>query len=392
LEYQGQWYLFYHRNHFSPNDDKRRSACIEKICFNADGTIREVLQTKRGVGVNPATARIETDRYSDASKGVRSALVDSTDGFKGFYAMLPKKGAWLRYGDVDFSGVHDGYAIVSVRAYSNTECILREKNASGKVVAHIPVTVKGGQRFLRDRSGQWLTLTAPIKYTPKGVADLVVTSGGDAFDIDWVEFKNHPQHFTPVEKGAEPAQPDDEGFIRRWLLLEPIKQDIRTNNIFTYSYMREMFGKPFFKNQMNLAPRDGEQVKVEKQTLAWHALDSQHYNARLFHFAERWGQQTYGSLFCVAAIIDCTEEMEDVRLAVGTNGASMWWLNGEEVLMLEADRRMVQDDGVSPRLTLHKGRNLLRGAVVNGPGLSDMCVRFLDRNGQPVRDVNITVN
>ena len=56
-------------------------------------------------------------------------------------------------------------------------------------------------------------------------------------------------------------------------------------------------------------------------------------------------------------IIDSPEELTDVRLAAGSNGASIWWLNGEEVLLLEGDRRMVQDDGMSPRINLHKGRN-----------------------------------
>ena len=68
----------------------------------------------------------------------------------------------------------------------------------------------------------------------------------------------------------------------------------------------------------------------------------------------------------------------------------MWWLNGEEALLLSGDRRMVKDDGMSPRLTLHKGRNILRCAVINGPGLSDFCVRFVDDKGQPVTNYQVT--
>jgi hypothetical protein len=49
----------------------------------------------------------------------------------------------------------------------------------------------------------------------------------------------------------------------------------------------------------------------------------------------------------------------------------------------------VMDDGVSQPLTLHKGRNIIRGAVINGPGLSDFCVRFVDAEGRPVRDLTI---
>jgi len=69
----------------------------------------------------------------------------------------------------------------------------------------------------------------------------------------------------------------------------------------------------------------------------------------------------------------------------------MWWVNGQEAAGLFNDRRMVMDDVVSKRLTLRKGRNIIRGAVINGPGLSDFCVRFLDENGQPVKDLAIVV-
>ena len=130
-------------------------------------------------------------------------------------------------------------------------------------------------------------------------------------------------------------------------------------------------------------------MKVEKQTLKWQALDSEKYNLKLFRFAEEKSEQVYGVLFWAVTIIDCEEEIKDVRLAVGSNSASMWWLNGEEALLLSGDRRMVKDDGMSPRLTLKKGRNILRGAVINGPGMSDFCVRFIDEKGQPVKNISI---
>ena len=388
VEYNGQWYLFYHTNFFSPNDDKRRSACIEKVTFNADGTIPEIQKTMRGVGINKAIERIEVDCYNDASSDVAIAGTDTLVQFSGNCATLPAKGSWLRYSDVDFSPCKDAYVMVRVRAYDNTELCIREKSAKGKVLARIPVTVKSENGpFRRDMSGQWLTLTANLEYLPKGVADLVVTCEGVAVGIDWVQFKNRPTYFTPATTTS--VRPTQDGFVFRWMLLEPIKQDIRSNTIFTDTWLREAFYKTYFKNQMTIQPKDGQKVKCGKQTLAWHKLDSPAYNVRLFRFAERWGQQTYGSLFWGYTVIECDEDIADVRLAAGSNGASMWWLNGEEVLMLSGDRRMVEDDGMSSRLTLHKGRNVLRCAVINGPGLSDMCVRFLDEKGKPVTNYRI---
>jgi hypothetical protein len=69
----------------------------------------------------------------------------------------------------------------------------------------------------------------------------------------------------------------------------------------------------------------------------------------------------------------------------------MWWLNGNEAVVLDGDRRMVMDDCVSTRLTLNKGKNIIRGALINGPGLSDFCVRLLDEKEQPIKDLTISL-
>jgi len=380
VEYHGQWYLFYHTNFFSPKDDKRRSVCIEKIAFNADGTIQEVKPTMRGVGINQATERIEIDRYSSAND-VQTAYVDTTNTLRGACVTLSPKGSWVKYDDVDFSNISDGYLVINVMAHENTRLFVREKSAKGKVLAKIPVTVKSENGlFRRDMSGQWLTLTAPLEYTPKGITDLVVTCEGEAVSVDWLRFKNRPKYFCEVEKNAAPAQPDNQGFIRRWRLMEPIAVDVRSNVIFTNSWLRDKFAEELTKLTAN----------SQKQKAKWHTLDSENYNVKLFRFAERYGKQTYGSFFWCETVIDCPDDIENVRLACGSNGASMWWLNGEEVLLLEGDRRMVEDDGMSQRLTLKKGRNILRAAVINGPGLSDMCARFLNEHGQPVTNYEVT--
>ena len=371
VEYRGQWYLFYHTNFFSPNDDKRRSVCIEKVHFNADGTIQEVKETRRGVGINKATERIDIDRYS-VSDGSPVAYNDTTNHLRGAHVTLQPRQGWLLYKDVDFSTVTDGYLTVCAKADDNTEFFVREKSAKGKVIARMKMTVKSEQGpFRRDQSGQWLTVTAPLEYTPKGITDLVITAEGEAaVSIDWVQFKNRPHYFTPVARNATPASPDGDGYIRRWRLLEPIAVDVRSNIIFTYSWLRNKFA--------------AELAKLPKQKGKWYCLDSESYNMKLFRFAEKYGRQTYGSLYWCETVIDCPEDMQDIRLAAGSNGASMWWIDDQEVLLLEGDRRMVRDDGMSARLTLTKGHHVLRCAVINGPGLADMCVRFVDEKGKAV--------
>jgi hypothetical protein len=196
---------------------------------------------------------------------------------------------------------------------------------------------------------------------------------------------NLAEFFTPAT--ARPKAPDADGFLRRWLLLEPIAKPIRTNAIFTGTYVRNQLTTVEFPGQFTAVPHNGETVTVDGRTLAWHALDATHFDAKLFRFAYDLKKPTYGVIFWAVTVVNSPRERKDVRLAVGSNSASMWWLNGQNVANLFDDRRMVMDDVVSNRLILRKGANVLRGAVINGPGLSDFCVRFIDDNGAPIRDI-----
>jgi hypothetical protein len=195
-------------------------------------------------------------------------------------------------------------------------------------------------------------------------------------------------YFTPATKSKK--TPDSEGFIQRWLLLEPINKPNRSNTVFTDSYIRTAFTTEYFPNQFTVLPKDGEKVKVGEQELTWHALESTNFNVKLFRFATGFKKQEYGVLFWAVTVVNSPQEMKNVRMAVGSNSASMWWLNGKEAVILSGDRRMVMDDCVSTRLTLKKGKNIIRGAVINGPGMSDFCVRFLNEKGEPIKDLTIS--
>ena len=195
-------------------------------------------------------------------------------------------------------------------------------------------------------------------------------------------------YFIPAT--SSPKAPDTDGFLQRWLLLEPINKPNRTNTVFTDSYVREVLYTEYFKDQFTVVPKNGDTVTVGDQKLKWHALDSTNFNVKLFRFAYGLARQHYGVLFWAVTVVNSPREIKNVRMAVGSNSASIWWLNGKEAVSLSGDRRMVMDDCVSKRITLKKGRNIIRGAVINGPGMSDFCVRFIDENGNPVKDITIS--
>jgi len=197
-------------------------------------------------------------------------------------------------------------------------------------------------------------------------------------------------YFTPA--ASAPKATDKDGFIQRWLLLEPINKPNRTNTVFTGTYVRNAFNAEYFPNQFTVIPSHGDKVIVGDQELVWHAVDSTNFNVKLFRFAYGLNKQTYGVIFWAVTVVNSPREMKNIRLVAGSNSASIWWLNGKEAVALFEDRRMVMDDAASKRLTLHKGRNIIRGAVINGPGLSDFCIRFINENGDPVKDITVNLD
>ncbi len=89
-EFNGQWYVFYHR--CSENARGRRRLCVEKIYFHEDGTIDEVKMTSQGAGEPFALdERIEGWRACEVSGG---AYVKGTD-----LIMNDKSSAVIRYCD-----------------------------------------------------------------------------------------------------------------------------------------------------------------------------------------------------------------------------------------------------------------------------------------------------
>ncbi len=177
-----------------------------------------------------------------------------------------------------------------------------------------------------------------------------------------------------------------DGFLRRWLLLEPIGA-----NGLTDSAVQAAVKKEYFPGQFTGVPRNGDKVKVGDAELTWHAVDTKNYNVNLFHFARAQSKKTSDVLFWVVTVVNAPKEIADVRLAIGSNAASVWWVNGKEVIGIYGDRQTVIDDGVSRRLTLQKGPNIVRAAIVNGGGATDFCARFLDAGGHPLQGLSVTL-
>src|SRR5690606_24044514 len=68
--------------------------------------------------------------------------------------------------------------------------------------------------------------------------------------------------FVPASNTKSETPPLNNGFIQRWLALEPIMKEIQINNILTETYIRTAFAKNNFSTDFNVVPKKGRKVKV----------------------------------------------------------------------------------------------------------------------------------
>lgn len=180
VEYNGQWYLFYHNSAYSPRFDKNRSACIDSLFFNADGTIRKVIPTNRGVGITAATDRIEINRFSHVSSaGTSVALIDTVNTFRGWYATLSRASSWISYNAVDFGKTKLRSICISASSPAGGVIQIRLDNPEGQLIAETKIPANTGL----------ISVDGKLSKYKKGIHNLfVVLKDDNPVNIDWIQF------------------------------------------------------------------------------------------------------------------------------------------------------------------------------------------------------------
>ena len=174
VEYKGEWYLFYHHNDYSPHFDKNRSARIDRVFFNEDGTIQEVVPTHRGVGPVKASSKVHIDRYSTI-EGARIEYVDTTDYFKGWKTVFAKSGDNVCFNDLDFG-----------RKAPKTVSLRVKAQAGGRLA----LTAGEEAEFDIPQSAEWIEVTCRMPFKVKNMHNIKVELVSDAeIEIDWITFK-----------------------------------------------------------------------------------------------------------------------------------------------------------------------------------------------------------
>jgi len=148
-EYNGQWYVFYHRP--THNSRMMRKACVEPVSFNEDGSIPEVEMTSQGAGAPLDAKRIDAARACWMFGNVRIEQVEESN--EALCRATHNDRAVIRY--VDFG---KGASKVSLKVRPGTvngTIQLKADYPWRASIATINIEADGN----RD---EWVTLTADV--------------------------------------------------------------------------------------------------------------------------------------------------------------------------------------------------------------------------------------
>jgi len=178
VEFNDQWYVFYHRA--THNSNMMRKACVEPIWFNEDGTIDEVEMTSQGAGpaLNPYE-KIEAERACLLHGNVRIEAFSPKE--EKLSKIQNRDKACYKY--IDFSkGTKKFIARVKPGKDGGTINILIDQ-PWGKQIGSLNVPP--------NEKNDWTELSCEVE-NASGVQVLWLSFNSkenDLIDVDWVRFE-----------------------------------------------------------------------------------------------------------------------------------------------------------------------------------------------------------
>lgn len=219
IEFNGEWYLFYHRGDVNHGSKHRRSVCFEKLTFREDGTIEPVVYTLdpeveitisenykskdfsydniNAVPPPKGSIRREAEEFMD-QYGV--AIENQSDYGKSRGLTYISNGDWSCYDKITFGNYLPSEVTFRVRASTPNKgglIELRVDELDGKVIGTIPVTSTGGWDKFETFS---TTLTGLAGYRV-----VYLRYKGDSEDLmklNWIEWipGKAPRHTKKTKK------------------------------------------------------------------------------------------------------------------------------------------------------------------------------------------------
>ena len=185
--------------------------------------------------------------------------------------------------------------------------------------------------------------------------------------------------FAVLPADAQDGKPDNEGFIRDWLVLAPFAIGDGGG--------AEAIDKKQFANEAQPAAEDGKSQKVGDKELTWEKTKTP---AFYIDFKELHPNQSEHVAGWAVAYLVSADEKTGLTLKMNSNDQGKVYLNGKELVKFTDTRTLEKDQEDSATgVTLKKGVNVLVLKVVNEENNWQGSVRLLNSAGKPVTDIKV---
>ena len=165
IEFNNQWYLFYHRGDVNHGNRYKRSTCFDKMTFREDGTIEPIVYTlDKGVEITiPVYSKRKNKKKStekvtytvldgslhqeaeDFAEQQGVVVKDQEDGGQSQVVSEITNGDWLSYTNIDFgnSAAPFSFQVSASVLKDGGSLVLRLNDEKGTMVGTIPLTSTG---------------------------------------------------------------------------------------------------------------------------------------------------------------------------------------------------------------------------------------------------------
>jgi hypothetical protein len=184
-----------------------------------------------------------------------------------------------------------------------------------------------------------------------------------------------------VSRAEDTLKPDEEGFIRNWLILAPLPFGQADNG-------SEALGKQQVPDEAKLQPKEGDKVKSGDKEIAWKAYKADSYLLDVNAFL---GQVTEDSVGYAVCYLVADRDIPDLTMKTGSDDQAKVYLNGKEVFKNDEARPAEKDQDSTPNLALKKGVNVIVFKIVNEKMDWSGCLRFTNKDGKPVTDFKVSL-
>ncbi len=181
IEYEGEWYIFYHDRRLS-GETFFRNISVERLIHNEDGSIEPVVVTHDGVPQIRNFNPYQTVKAATINRQEGIAVEDCSEG--GTMVTSINNGDWIRVAGVDFESGAESFQARVASGSEGGRIEIRLGAADGPLIGTCEVPDTGGW-------DEWATVETDIS-DAEGIHDLYFIFEGpddsDLFNFNWWQF------------------------------------------------------------------------------------------------------------------------------------------------------------------------------------------------------------